>query len=286
MNLKDETIMMLKKYNVRINKNLGQNFLINENIVDNIIESSNIDKDDLIIEIGPGLGTLTSKLLEKSDKVIVIELDKQMSNIIEDRFKLYRNIKIINDDILKIDLKTLIEKEKNTGKVKIVANLPYYISTSIIMKLIEENLNIDEIIVMVQKEVAQRILAIPGSKQSGSITYAIDYYTQTEKIVDVSNRCFIPNPNVESEVIKLKLRKEPKIEVQNKKLLFSLIKKNFTQRRKTLANILVNFNFVGDKQTAINILNDNGLDENIRGEKLSLEKFEELEKSIDNNKKK
>ena len=200
MNVFEETQAILRKYKIQANKNLGQNFLINENAIEEIINAAQIDNDDLIIEIGPGLGVLTNRILQKAYKVITIELDERMVEIISDRFKLYRNLAIINNDILKVNIQELIRKEKeNASKegvliknVKIVANLTYYISTPIIMKLLEERLEISDIIVMVQKEVAQRIIAVPGSKLSGAITYAVDYYAEAEKILDVQKESFIP----------------------------------------------------------------------------------------------
>ena len=182
----DETKFIMKKYNIKANKSLGQNFLISEEVVEKIVNCSNINKEDLIIEIGPGLGTLTKILLEKAGKVICIELDTNMLKILEDRFSLYDNFKIINNDILKVDLKELIKIEKAKGQiknVKVVANLPYYITTPIIMKLLEEELDLESITVMIQKEVADRLIAIPGQKNTGAITYSVYYYATAEGIL-------------------------------------------------------------------------------------------------------
>ena len=207
----EETRFIMKKYNISANKKLGQNFLINDDVILGIINSANVEKNDLIIEIGPGLGTLTSKLLEKAGKVVAIELDEKMVTILNDRFKLYNNFTLINEDILKVDLNKLIKDNlDHLINVKVVANLPYYITTPIIMKLLEEKLNIDTITVMVQKEVADRITANPGDKLSGSITYSVDYYAKAEKVTFVDKHSFIPSPEVDSEVIKLQIRKEPK----------------------------------------------------------------------------
>ena len=274
MNILEETKFLIDKYNVSANKKLGQNFLIDENIVNEIIESSNINKEDLIIEIGPGLGTLTSKLLDVSKKVIAIELDRYMVEILEDRFKLYSNFELINNDFLKVNIKEIIEKENIKGKVKVVANLPYYISTPIIMKLLEEDLDIDEIIIMVQKEVGERITANTGSKASGSITYIVEYYAEKEILIKVPSSSFIPSPKVDSEVIKLKIRKNPKVNVKNKDLLFKMIKQSFTQRRKTLVNGLGNLGL--SKEEISNILETLGFDKNIRGEVLTLEEFAKI----------
>ena len=202
----EETKFILSKYKITANKRLGQNFLIDDNIINNIIEASNVDEDDLVIEIGPGLGTLTSKLLDSAGKVVAIELDEKMIKILNDRFKLYNNFILLNEDILKVDLKKLIaENKENLKRVKIVANLPYYITTPIIMKLLEDKLDIESITVMVQKEVADRITAKPGDKLSGAITYSVDYYAKAEELVFVDKTCFIPSPEVDSEVSKLNI---------------------------------------------------------------------------------
>ena len=264
-----ETKQILEKYKIRANKELGQNFLIDDNVVQKIIESANINRNDFVIEIGPGLGVLTNRLLDKSNNVIAIELDKKMVNVITDRFKERENLEIINEDILKVDLKAL-------EQVKIVANLPYYISTPIIMKLLEKKLGINEIIVMVQKEVADRLTSKTGERLAGAITYAIEYYSEAEEIIKVPKESFIPSPKVESEVIKLKIRETPKVNVKNETLLFNLIQKSFSQRRKTLVNALVNYNFVKDKTIAEKMLQELEIDANVRGEKLQLEDFAKI----------
>ena len=271
----EETRFLLKKYHINANKSLGQNFLIDENVIDNIISSAEIDKNDLVIEIGPGLGTLTAKLLEVSGKVISIELDDRMVNILEDRFKFYNNFNLIHDDILKVDLKALIAKEANFSSVKIVANLPYYITTPIIMKLLENMLPIKSITVMVQKEVADRLTAIPGSKNTGAITYCVYYYCTAKEVLLVPNSSFIPAPEVNSEVIKLDIRKIPPVKLENKELFFRVIKASFMQRRKTLLNGLANSK-ISTKEILKNMLHDLNLDENIRGESLSIEQFAKI----------
>lgn len=275
MNLLNETKYIMNKFNIRADKSLGQNFLIDEIIVDAIIENSFITKEDLVIEIGPGLGTLTSKLLEKAGKVICIELDSRMINILNSRFSLYKNFELINNDVLKVDLKKLIEE--NLGQdikyVKVVANLPYYITTPIIMKLLEDKLKLTSITVMVQKEVAQRLSANPGEKESGAITYAIHYYTNPKIIVDVPNYSFIPSPKVDSAVIKFDVLDNPSINIVDEKLFFSIIKVAFLQKRKTLLNCLTNSNVFNNKSDAEKMLLDLGFDPKIRGEKLTLEDF-------------
>ena len=285
-NLLQETKMIMKKNNINANKSLGQNFLISENVVEKIVSSSQIDKQDLVIEIGPGLGTLTKYLLEKAQKVICIELDKKMIKILNDRFSLYENFELLNEDILKVNLKELIreEKEKNKVKnVKIVANLPYYITTPIIMKLLEEKLDLESITVMIQKEVADRLIAIPGQKETGAITYTVYYYATSEEILEVPNDSFIPEPEVTSKVIKLNIRKQAPVEVKSRKVMFKIIKCAFLQRRKTLLNALVNANVFSCKEEGINVLRALNLDENIRAEKLSLENFAQISNMILNN---
>ena len=274
---------VVNKHNFKFSKSLGQNFLISEQVVNEIVESSKIDKEDLVIEIGPGLGTLTKYLLEKAGKVIGIELDKKMVEILQDRFKLYNNFELYQQDVLKIDLKHLIKKEKentNIKKVKIVANLPYYITTPIIMKLLEEKLDLESITVMIQKEVADRLIAIPGEKETGAITYAVYYYAIAEAILEVPKESFIPEPEVTSKVIKLNIRKEPPIEVQDKELMFKIIKSAFMQRRKTLINALNNAKIFQNKEEGNQILESLKLDESVRAEKLTLENFADITNRI------
>lgn len=272
----EETRFLMKKYNIKANKALGQNFLINENVLKKIVESSEIEKDGLVIEIGPGLGTLTKYLLEKAGKVICIELDKKMIKILEDRFSLYENFEVKNQDVLKVDLGKMIKKEKENisiKNVKIVANLPYYITTPIIMKLLEDELDLESITVMIQKEVADRLIAIPGRKDTGAITYSVYYYSIAEGILEVDNDSFIPEPEVTSKVIKLNIRKKPPVEVKNKEVMFKIIKSAFMQRRKTLLNALTNTKVFINKEEGIKILQKLNLSENVRAENLSLQDF-------------
>ena len=282
-NILEDTQFIMKKYKIKANKSLGQNFLINQNVVDKIVESSNISKEDLVIEIGPGLGTLTKELLERAGKVICIELDKKMIKILLDRFSLYDNFEIIHEDVLKVRLNKIIkeEKEKNGFKTaKIVANLPYYITTPIIMKLLEDRLDLESITVMVQKEVADRLIAIPGEKETGAITYSVYYYATSEGILEVPNDSFIPEPEVNSKVIKLTIRKEPPVEVKSRGVMFKIIKSAFMQRRKTLLNALTNTKVFMSKEEGLSILKDLNLDENVRAENLSLEDFAEITNKI------
>ena len=246
-----ETQFILNKYKISANKKLGQNFLINEEVVQNIINSSNITENDLVIEIGPGLGTLTKEILNKAGKLICVELDTKMIN----------------------------EKKNNNLKTaKIIANLPYYITTPIIMKLLEEKLDLESITVMVQKEVAERLIAVPGPKEknTGAISYTVLYYASSQKIMEVDKESFIPAPEVQSEVIKLDIRKDPIVKVKKPEYMFKIIKFAFMQRRKTILNSLTNANIFKNKEEGIKILEEIGLSENVRAENLSIEDFAKI----------
>ena len=277
----EETKFILKKYNITANKKLGQNFLISDEVINEIINASEVNKADLVIEIGPGLGTLTSKLLEKAGKVIAIELDTKMLKILQDRYFLYKNFVLLNADVLKVDLNTLIAENKGElNNVKIVANLPYYITTPIVMKLLEEKIPVDSITVMVQKEVADRLTALPGEKLSGAITYTVNYYAEASKIIFVDRNNFIPASEVAPEVIKLKIRQEPAVNVKNEKVFFRLIKESFSHRRKTLVNGLENSGMFKDKEQIKQLLEKMNLETNVRGENLSINQFAELSNLI------
>ena len=279
MSVYNDTMAILKKYKISADKSLGQNFLVSDEVVEGIVESANINKEDIIIEIGPGLGVLTNLLLEKSDDVITVELDNRMVEIISDRFKEKTNLTVIHEDILKVDLKELLNNRKKSenSKVKVVANLPYYISTPIIMKLLEQNQIIDEIIVMVQKEVGQRLTAKTGTRVAGAITYAVEFYSDATAIINVPKESFVPSPKVESAVIKLKIKS--KTQNVNKEMLFKVIKTAFSQRRKTLSNALVNGGIV-EKNKLEEVLEKAGLEKNVRGENLTLEDFIKLCENI------
>lgn len=282
-NIFEETKNIMKAYNIKANKSLGQNFLINSEVVEKIIESSELSTDDLVIEIGPGLGTLTKYLLEKAGKVICIELDTRMVKILKNRFASRDNFEIINEDVLKVDLNKIIKENKSTGKiknVKIVANLPYYITTPIIMRLLEEQLDIKSITVMIQKEVAERLIEIPGGKNTGAITHTVYYYCESEKIMEVPNSSFIPEPEVTSEVIKMHLRQTPAVKIENPKVMFMIIKSAFMQRRKTLLNALTNAQVFISKQEGIKVLKKLNLNENVRAENLSIQDFANIAKCI------
>ncbi len=280
MSILKETKFIMNKYHITANKNLGQNFLIDDETVAGIVETASVSKEDLIIEIGPGLGTLTKELLERAGKVICIELDKRMIEILEDRFSMYDNFKVINEDVLKVNLKDLIQKEK-IKNTKIVANLPYYITTPIIMKLLEDKLDIETITVMIQKEVADRLVTEPGTGDTGAITYAIHYYTNPKRILEVPNTSFIPSPKVNSTVVKLNILKTPSIEVKNEKQLFDIIKTAFMQKRKTLVNAIANSGKYGSKEQVEKTLQKLEIDLKIRPEKMSLEQFAKLSNLIE-----
>lgn len=279
MSVLKDTKFIMDKYHITANKNLGQNFLIDNDAVTGIVDAANVSKDDLIIEIGPGLGTLTKELLDKAGKVICIELDKRMIEILNDRFSMYDNFKVLNDDVLKVNLKELIAKEK-IKTTKIVANLPYYITTPIIMKLLEDRLDIETITVMIQKEVADRLVTKPGTGDTGAITYAIHYYTNPKRVLEVPNTAFIPEPKVNSTVISLEVLKEPKVAVKNEEKLFEVIKTAFMQKRKTLLNALANSNKYGSKEQIDKTLELLGIDNRVRPEKLTLEEFARIVEKI------
>lgn len=282
-NILEETKSIMKKYGIRANKNLGQNFLINNEVVEKIVSGSEISQEDMIIEIGPGLGTLTKYLLEKAGKVLCIELDTRMIKILKDRFSNCENFEVINQDVLKVNLNEIIKENKKDGKiksVKVVANLPYYITTPIIMKLLEDKLDIESITVMIQKEVADRLIEIPGGKNTGAITYTVYYYCESEKIMEVPNSSFIPEPEVTSEVIKMNLRDKPVVELENPKVMFMIIKSAFMQRRKTLLNALTNTKVFINKQEGIEVLKKLNLNENVRAETLSIYDFANITKLI------
>ena len=268
MNIFEETKYIMNKYDVHPNKRLGQNFLFDEQSLQ--IIAQDVNKDDTVIEIGPGLGTLTAILAEKANKVIAVELDSKMVAILKERFKLYNNVQIIQDDILNVDI------DKIAPKAKVVANLPYYITTSIITKLL--NANIKDITILIQKEVAERICAEPGTKKAGAITYFVKYYADSKIIASVPKEYFIPSPEVESAIVKITKKDEKAVKVNNEKLFFDIIKTNFTQRRKTVLNSLSS---IIDKNMLKNILKECKIEESARGENLSLEQFAMIAKAIE-----
>lgn len=271
------TIEILQKYNFTFQKKFGQNFLIDTRVLERIIAQAEITKDDMVLEIGPGIGTMTQYLCENAREVVAVEIDNSLIPILEDTLSEYNNVTVINDDILKVDINKLVE-EHNAGKpIKVVANLPYYITTPIIMGLFEKKVNVDSITVMVQKEVADRMKSGPGSKDYGALSLAVQYYSKPEIVANVPPNCFMPRPNVSSAVIRLKLYDEMAVKVENENLLFRLIRASFNQRRKTLVNGIKNsgeLNYTKDQ--VVEALAKMGLNENIRGEALTLEQFGEL----------
>ena len=271
------TIEILQKYNFNFQKKFGQNFLIDTHVLDKIIRESGVTKDDLVIEIGPGIGTMTQYLCENAREVVAIEIDKNLIPILQDTLSAYDNVIVINEDVLKVDIKKLAE-EKNGGKpVKVVANLPYYITTPIIMGLFESHVPIDSITIMVQKEVADRMQEGPGSKEYGALSLAVQYYAKPEIVANVPPNCFMPRPNVGSAVIRLTCHEKPPVEVNNESFMFNIIRASFNQRRKTLVNGLGNATFLPvTKEQVVKALEKMGLSPTIRGEALSLEQFAQL----------
>ena len=281
MDLRNETKFIMNKYGISASKRLGQNFLIDEDVVDEIVRAAQISDEDYVIEIGPGLGTLTAKLVQHAGQVTCVELDNRMISILSERFALYDNFELIHEDILKVDLSKKIAEaiSDSDGKLKqakVVANLPYYITTPIIMKLLKERLNLQSITVMVQKEVANRLVAEPGSHECGAITYSIYYYTDPVKCIDVSKYSFVPSPEVDSAVINLTLLNEPRIQIEDEQVFFNIIKAAFMQKRKTLINALFSAKIISSKEEGEKILTELGFDKNIRGEKLSLDDYKKI----------
>lgn len=265
---------IIDKYNFRFSKSLGQNFLIDGNIVRKICEEGEVSKEDDILEIGPGIGTLTEELSCKANKVVAVELDKSLFPILDETLAGCNNVEIVYGDILKIDLPKLFSEKFESENIKIVANLPYYITTPIIARLLEEELDIDSILVMVQSEVAERMKASPGTKDYGSLSVFVQYYTDPEIVLSVPKTAFMPRPNVDSAVIKLKIRKE-KIELKDRKTFFKVVKAAFSQRRKTILNSLSS-GLKTDKGTVRAILGKVDIDPKLRAENLTIEDFSKI----------
>ena len=277
------TIAVLQKYNFHFQKKFGQNFLIDTHVLERIISEAGVTKDDFVVEIGPGIGTMTQYLCEAAGSVAAVEIDKNLIPILHDTLSEYDNVEIINNDILKVDIAALAE-EKNGGKpIKVVANLPYYITTPIIMGLFESQVPIESITVMVQKEVADRMQCGPGSKDYGALSLAVQYYAKPEIVANVPPNCFMPRPNVGSAVIRLTRHEKPPVQVIDEKLMFRLIRASFNQRRKTLVNGLKNasdLSFTKEQiEAAISVI---GQPLTIRGEALTLEQFARLANALCN----
>ena len=272
---------IIKKHNFSIQKKYGQNFLIDEHVLNKIIAAAELSKDDYVIEIGPGIGTMTERMAPECRHVTAIEIDKELIPILSDTLSGFDNVDIINEDVLKVDLNKLIAERNDNKPVKVVANLPYYITTPIIMSLLENKIPIDTITVMVQKEVADRMMVGPGTKDYGALSLAVQYYAKPYIVANVPMNCFIPRPNVASAVIRLTCHKEPPVTVKDEKLMFNLIRASFNQRRKTLINGISNFSGLSfTKEQVAMALNSIGLSENIRGEALDLEKFAKLSDAL------
>lgn len=271
------TIAVLQKYNFHFQKKFGQNFLIDPHVLEKIIGAAGITKEDCVIEIGPGIGTMTQYLAEAAREVIAVEIDRALIPVLADTLSEYTNVSVINEDILKVDIRKLVE-EHNAGRpVKVVANLPYYITTPIIMGLFESKVPIDSITVMVQKEVADRMQVGPGTKDYGALSLAVQYYAKPEIVANVPPNCFIPRPNVGSAVIRLTRHEKPPVEVADEALLFALIRASFNQRRKTLVNSLGNASHIQiEKERIKAVLEEMQLPPTIRGEALTLQQFAEL----------
>lgn len=275
------TIDIIKKYDFTFQKRFGQNFLIDEHVLNKIISAAEVTKDDFVIEIGPGIGTMTQYLAESAWKVCSIEIDKDLIPILKDTLKGYDNVEVINADVMKCDLDELIKEKAQGHDVKVVANLPYYITTPIIMYLLENHIKVKSITVMVQKEVAQRMQCGPGSKDYGALSLAVQYYADAYIAANVPPNCFIPRPKVGSAVIRLSVYEDNIVKVKDEKLMFKLIRGAFNQRRKTLVNAVANFEDLDfSKESITEALKEIGLSETIRGEALTLEQFALLSDSL------
>lgn len=272
-----KTIEVIRKYQFAFQKRFGQNFLIDAHVLEKIVSAAGITKDDCVLEIGPGIGTMTQYLAESAGQVVAVEIDTNLLPILADTLKDYSNVKVINQDILKVDINELVKEYNNGRPIKVVANLPYYITTPIIMGLFESNVPIDNITVMVQKEVADRMQVGPGSKDYGALSLAVQYYASPYIVANVPPNCFIPRPNVGSAVIRLTRYQEPPVQVKDPKLMFKLIRASFNQRRKTLQNGLNNSPEISfSKEEITKAIESLGVSPSVRGEALNLEQFAQL----------
>lgn len=275
------TMDLVKRHGFKFTKSLGQNFLIDDNIVDKIVAGAGIGPSDKIIEVGPGIGTLTREMASRAGALMAVEIDKNLIPILADTLGDYENVKIVNEDIIKADIRGLIDENLDGGPVKLVANLPYYITTPIIMRFLEENINVTDIVVMVQKEVAERMNAQPGGKDFGALSVAVQFYCDTEIVAKVPRHLFVPQPNVDSIVIALRVRPERKYRVDNEDLFFKVVKAAFGQRRKTLLNSIASMGNL-TKDMVKEALEEAGIDPKRRGETLSLDEFANLSNVIGN----
>ena len=280
-NRKKNVRNQMTEHGLKFNKALGQNFLTDESVVDDIVSAGEIDSNTNVLEIGPGAGALTTKLAPLAKKVVAVEIDTGLIPLLMENLQDYKNVKVIHGDILEVSLNELFEKEFDGGPVHVVANLPYYITTPIVMKLLEENPGFENLVIMVQKEVADRLVSAPGSKNCGAITYSVSFCCETERIVDVPPEAFVPAPKVWSSVIRLRPRKEIPVKVTDQSHFFALIKAAFLMRRKTFLNCVSQNQMIGvDKETLRDILEDLGISETIRGEALTLVQFSQISNEI------
>ncbi len=281
LGIPQNTIAVLQKYNFNFQKKFGQNFLIDTHVLERIIQEAGITKDDFVLEIGPGIGTMTQYLCESAREVVAVEIDKNLIPILADTLQDYQNVTVLNEDILKVDINALAREKNGGAPIKVVANLPYYITTPIIMGLFESHVPIESITVMVQKEVADRMQVGPGTKDYGALSLAVQYYAKPEIVANVPPNCFMPRPNVGSAVIRLTCHEKPPVQVDDEKLMFSLIRASFNQRRKTLANGLNNAPDIHFSKEAIQeSITELGVPAGIRGEALTLEQFAALSNII------
>ncbi len=276
-----KTIEILQKYDFSFQKKFGQNFLIDTHVLDKIISAAHITKEDMVLEIGPGIGTMTQYLAEAAGKVIAVEIDRNLIPILEDTLSEYNNVRVINEDVLKLDLRKLADEENGGKAIKVVANLPYYITTPIIMGLFENHVPVESITVMVQKEVADRMQTGPGNKDYGALSLAVQYYAEPYIVANVPPNCFMPRPKVGSAVIRLTRHEKPPVEVKDEKLMFDIIRASFNQRRKTLANGLNNSDKITcSKEIITKAIEKLGKGASVRGEALSLQEFAKLSNDI------
>ena len=283
LGIPQNTIAVLQKYNFNFQKKFGQNFLIDTTVLDRIIDASQITKEDCVLEIGPGIGTMTQYLAERAGEVIAVEIDKALIPILKETLAEYDNVTVINDDILKVDINRIVEERNGGRPIKVVANLPYYITTPIIMGLFENHVPLKSITIMVQKEVADRMQVGPGTKDYGALSLAVQYYAKPEIVANVPPNCFIPRPNVGSAVIRLTRYEVPPVQAEDEAFLFAVIRASFNQRRKTLANGLSNAQGLGvTREQVVRVLEDMKLSATIRGEALTLEQFAELSNRLKN----
>ena len=270
---------VVEKHGFKFSKSLGQNFLIDDNVIDRILAGARLSEGDKIIEVGPGIGTLTREMGKVADKVVAIEIDKTLIPILRETLGEFDNIEVVNQDILKVDVETLVKEKLDGGPVKLVANLPYYITTPIVMKFLEEDIPVTDIVVMVQKEVADRMNAVPSTKDYGALSVAVQYYCDTEIVAKAPRHMFIPQPNVDSTVIGLHVREEQIYHVDNEDIFFKNVKASFGQRRKTLLNSLGGLGFLSKDQIK-EALKEANIDEKRRGETLSIEEFATLANAV------